>query len=284
VNDTTSINAYVRSERGGTIVTTTPVAASIVPANPGIFTRNIETREALAFHGSSRAIGIVSVDGSVTEGDVSTVKIEDREYSYTAVKDDTLEIVRDRLVERINEDPKVTAEASGQFTRIMIRARIEGPEGNGIEFSATAATGATVILTAFSTTLCCANVEGSPITAENPAVPGEVIVLYATGLGLPVLDESVAALIRTGRQWPAGGPVTRPPFQGSENNQSVSSLAGGKTADVISATLMPGTVGQYQIVLHLNGDIASDPALPVTIAQDVFVSNVATIPLVNPAQ
>ena len=40
VNDTTSINAYVRSEQGGGVVTTTPVAVTIVPANPGIFTSN----------------------------------------------------------------------------------------------------------------------------------------------------------------------------------------------------------------------------------------------------
>jgi hypothetical protein len=66
-------------------------------------------------------------------------------------------------------------------------------------------------------------------------------------------------------------------------NQSVSSLAGGKTADVLAATLMPGTVGSYLVVLHLNSDLPSDPAMPVTIAQDVYVSNVVGIPLINPS-
>ena len=141
VNDTTSINAYVRSERGSSVVATTPVAATIVPANPGIFTRGLNTREAMAVHGSSNAIGIVSVDGSVAAGDIATVTIEDRAYAYTAVKDDTVHIVRDRLVELINADPKVTASPSGQFTRIQIRARIEGPEGNGIAFAASASAG-----------------------------------------------------------------------------------------------------------------------------------------------
>ena len=38
VNDTTSINAYVRSVMSdGNILTTTPVAITIVPANPGVF-------------------------------------------------------------------------------------------------------------------------------------------------------------------------------------------------------------------------------------------------------
>jgi uncharacterized protein (TIGR03437 family) len=289
VNDTTSINAYVRSERGSSIVTTTPVAASIVPANPGIFTRNADTGEAMAFHGSSNAIGIVSVDGSVTKGDIAKVTIEDREYAYTVVDGDTLTTVRDQLVDLINGDPKVTAQPSGQFTRILIKARIEGPEGNGIALGASSTGSGTIIVTPFSDKLCCANVEGAPVTAENPAVPGEVILMYATGLGLPVLDDNIASLLQTGKAWPAGGPVTTPPSAsgtdsfGNPLNQSVSSLAGGKTADVLAATLMPGTVGSFLVVLHLNGDMPSNSATPVTIAQDVYVSNVVTIPIINPA-
>jgi len=127
------------------------------------------------------------------------------------------------------------------------------------------------------------------VTAENPAVPGEVILMYATGLGLPVLDDNIASLLQTGKAWPAGGPVTTPPSAsgtdsfGNPLNQSVSSLAGGKTADVLAATLMPGTVGSFLVVLHLNGDMPSNSATPVTIAQDVYVSNVVTIPIINPA-
>ncbi len=276
VNDTSSINAYVRSEQGNGIVTTTPVAVTIVAANPGIFTRNAETREAVALHGSSKATGIVSVDGTVTAGDVATVTIEDRPYSYTAVKDDTETTVRDKLVELINADPKVTAEASGVFSRILLKARIEGPEGNGIAFAASASAGATVILSAFSQKLCCANVEGAPITPDNPAVPGEVLIVYATGLGLPLLNDTISGLLQTGRQWPTDGPVTQPPRE-----QFVNSLAGGKTADVLSATLMPGTVGTFRVVLHLNDEMPTDAATPLTIAQGEFVSNVVTVPIVN---
>jgi hypothetical protein len=198
--------------------------------------------------------------------------------------------VRDNLIQQITaQDPKVTAEPSGQFDRITIKARVEGPEGNDIAIGGSASSGATLIVTAFSTGLCCANVEGSPVTAENPAVPGETIYVYATGLGVPVIDDTIASLLVTGRQWPTGGPVTRPPFatgtdpEGRSLNQSVSSLVGGKTADVISATLLPGTVGTFQVVLHLNGEMPTDLQTPVTIAQDVYVSNVVTIPLVNPS-
>ena len=61
----------------------------------------------MAFHGSSSAIGIVSVDGTVTAGDIATMTVEDRSYSYTAVTGDTLDTVRDNLVALINADPKV---------------------------------------------------------------------------------------------------------------------------------------------------------------------------------
>jgi hypothetical protein len=274
VNDTSSINAYVRSELPNGTQVTTPVAVTIVPANPGIFTQpNTNPARAMAFHGSSRAIGIVSVDGTVTANDVATVTVQDRSYSYTVQSGDTLDTVRDNLVALINNgDPLVSAYSAGVYDRIVIQARVEGPEGNNIPIGASASTGATVIMTAFSATLCCANVEGTPITNQNPAAPGEIIYVYATGLGLPVLNDTIASALQTGAVWPQGGPVTSP-------SVAVSSLAGGSTADVISATLQPGTVGTFKVVLHLNASLAANAATPVTIAQDVYVSNIAYLPV-----
>src|SRR5581483_2109222 len=115
-----------------------------------------------------------------------------------------------------------------------------------------------------------------PITPDNPAVPGEIIYVFSTGLGLPVFNGDIGSILQTGKAWPADAPVTSPQV-------FVSSLAGGKTADVLTATLQPNTVGLYRVVLHLNGDIPTDPATIVTIAQDIYVSNVVTIPVVNPS-
>jgi uncharacterized protein (TIGR03437 family) len=275
VNDTSSINAYVRTELpGGAVQTTTPVAVTIVSANPGIFTQaGTDPAQAVAFHGSSSAIGIVSVDGTVTANDVATVTVQDRSYSYTVQAGDTLDTIRDNLVALINNgDPLVSASAAGVYDRIVLQARVQGPAGNGIPIGATASSGATVIMTAFSATLCCANVEGTPITNENPAAPGEIIEVYATGLGLPVLNDVTAGLLQTGMQWPQGAPVTSP-------SVAVSSLAGGSTADVLSATLLPGTVGTFKVVLHLNASLPTNSTTPLTIAQDVYVSNVAHIPV-----
>jgi hypothetical protein len=202
------------------------------------------------------------------------VTIEDREYSYTVKDGDTLEAVRNALADLVNQDPRVTAERSGVFTRIWIRARIEGPEGNGIPYTTRSSDGATLVMTAFTQVLCCSNIEDAPVTAENPAVPGEFLYVYATGLGLPVINDEVAPLLATGYRFPSGGPNTVPQL-------FVSSLAGGKTADVLFATLEPGGVGTYKVVLHLNPDIPTNGETQVTISQELFTSNVITFPLVN---
>ena len=129
-------------------------------------------------------------------------------------------------------------------------------------------------MTAIGNALCCANVEGSPVTQGNPAVPGEIIIVYATGVGLPTLSDTNKDLLQTGVAWPVGGPVTSP-------TSPMNAIAAGKTADVISATLLPGQVGLYKVVLHLNPDLPTDPIAQLTIAQDVFVSNIVVLPIQN---
>lgn len=279
LNDTTSVNTFVRSQRAdGSVIVTTPVAVTIVTANPGIYTRpGTNPVQGVVLHASSNATGLVSVDGSATANDAATVTIEDRTYTYTVQTGDTLDTIRNGLVSLINGDPEVTATASGVFDRILLQARVQGPEGNGITYLASANASATVVMTAIGTQLCCANVANSPVTQDNPAVSGELITVYATGLGLPILTGDNQPFIVTGTKFPVDGPVTAPV-------SSVNSIAGGKTADVISATLLPGAVGNFQVLLHLNPDVASDPFTQLTIAQDLFVSNVITLPVVNPNQ
>jgi len=275
VLDTTSINAYVRTKhRDGRVTTTTPIAVPIIRSNPGIFAFDgPDPRPAVAFHASSHASGTVSVDGTAKAGDVATVMIEDREYSYRVQEGDTLETIRDALIELINQDPKVFAFAAGQWTRIRLRARIPGPEGNGIVYSAKASEGAQVIMTPTTPALCCANVEGALVTPDNPALPGETIYVYATGLGIIKPDAARQAL-ETGARYK--GPEINEPLD------FVSSLAGGKTANVLLAAMAPGQVGIYRVDLELNSDLPTNPFTQVTIAQDIYVSNIVTIPVVNP--
>jgi len=277
VNDTTSVNAFVRSvQSDGSVVVTTPVAVTIVPQNPGIYAQSgapdptlPSATLGLVYHGSSYATGVISVDGTANAGDAATVTIEERSYTYTVQSGDTLDSIRDALVGLINQDPKVTAAAAGVFDRILLTARVQGPEGDSIPYGASADTGAEVIMTAIGTTLCCSNVAGGLVTPNNPALSGEVIYLYATGLGLPVVSDTTKNLIQTGIQYPPGSPNTVPV-------SFVSSLAGGSTADVLSASLLPGSVGIYQVVLHLNSGLATNADTTLTIAQDIYVSNVVT--------
>jgi uncharacterized protein (TIGR03437 family) len=274
-----SISVFVRTVNpDGSIMVTTPVAATIVPANPGIYAQpNTKPSAGVIYHASSSATGIVSVDGTVTPGDTATVTIEDRSYTYTVASGDTLDSIRDALTNLINQDPKVTATPSGVFDRILLTARVQGPDADGLVYGASASATATVIMTAIGNALCCASVANTPITADNPAIGGEMIYVYATGLGLPVLTDVNKPLIQTGIQYPVGGPVTTPA-------DSVNAIAGGSTADVISATILPGSVGLYRVLLHLNPSVATDPFAQLTIAQDTFVSNIVTLPIVNSGQ
>jgi uncharacterized protein (TIGR03437 family) len=283
--DTTSINVYVRSVMSdGSIMVTTPIAVSIVTQNPGIFTQDApqDPKPGVILHGSSQAMGVILIDGTVNANDVATVTIEDRKYSYTVQSSDTLDTIRDALVAQINQDPKVSASAGITFARnVQIRARIPGPDGNGIPFAATTTNSGgspQLVMTPTNTVLCCANIAGSPLTPDNPAVPGETILVYATGLGLPVLDDNNRGFINTGAQYPQGAPTTVPV-------NFVSSLAGGKTANVLSASLKAGSApGTYEVVLQLNSDMPTDPLTNLYIAQDIYISNIVTFPLVNPAQ
>lgn len=281
--NTTSVNAYVRSVMSdGSISVTTPVAATIVAANPAIFSQpgSSNPEIGIVLHGNSHAVGVVSVDGSIVANDVASISIQSHTYSYTVQSTDTLDSVRDALIAQINQDPFVSATPAGVFDRIILQARQQGPDGNLITYAGSSSSSATgtgsVIITAFGATLCCANVKGAPVTTDNPALPGETVIVYATGVGLPVITGGNQSLVSTGAAYPVGGPVTAPA-------SPMNAIAGGSTADVLQATLKPGSVGLFEVLLHLNAGLSSNPYSSLTIAQDIFVSNVVTFPVLNPA-
>jgi len=64
--------------------------------------------------------------------------------------------------------------------------------------------------------------------------------------------------------------------------ESVSSLAGAKTANVLLASPLPGSVGVFQVQLELNSDLPTDPLTQLTIAQFFYVSNIVTFPVKKP--
>jgi uncharacterized protein (TIGR03437 family) len=276
-DNATSVTSWLRyTRKDGTIVASAAIGIPITQENPGVFTQTgTDPRPAIAVHAYTNATAVVSVDGTVTAGNTGTITIGSNSYTYTVLSTDTLASIRDTFVSQINANPHeiVTAAASGVFTRIIIQAKAKGSAGNGIAVSTSTSSGATLILTALQAATCCANSGGASVTPSNPAIAGETIVVYATGMG--AVSPLVAQLgVQTGV--PYGGQLANAPVS------SVSSLVGGKTANVLFSGMVPGTVGLYEVYLQLSSSLPTDPLTKGTIAQDIYVSNVFTIPVQAP--
>jgi uncharacterized protein (TIGR03437 family) len=281
--DTSSVSAYVRtSHDDGTVTFTSAVNVPIVLDNPGIFAFDgPEPRQAMAYHGSSYALAVVDLEGSAQAGDTASITIDGREYDYAVQSTDTLGSIRDGLVTVINAttEERVTASAAGQYNRVILTAKVPGPDGNGIVIgsasTSTVKTGALVTLTALETATCCASIAGAPITNDNPATPGELITIYATGLGVigPDAAKNVAA---TGSVYPLSGPPNTP------NAPVDDAQVGGRTATVLFSGLKPGLIGVYEVKMQLDSGVGTDYNTQMFIAQDIFTSNIVTIPVVAP--
>jgi hypothetical protein len=244
------------------------------------------------------------VDGSIQAGDVGTVTVGGVSYTYTVTATDTLASVRDIFVGLINADPAspVTAYAAGVFTRIRLQSKVPGPDGNGTPIATNVTTpttntaGALLLLTATNTVLCCASAGGTLITPDNPAIPGETIDIIATGLGLVCSSEITNAIdfnldyigYCSANPDPAlSSIVDGTPYHGPAVNApigSVSSLAGGSTAQVIFASLVVGQVGMYEVTLELNSNLPPNLQTQLTISQGLNTSNIVTIPVGLPPQ
>jgi uncharacterized protein (TIGR03437 family) len=179
-------------------------------------------------------------------------------------------------------DPEVTATPTAEFTRIILQAKVQGPDGDGIPYSVstlpgTSPTGGQLTLTALTSNLCCANVAGTQVTPENPALLGETVVIYATGIGLPTPGSGTAAAYRTGVQFPANMTVTAPA-------NFVSSITQGISANVLQVSGVPGTFGVYEVLLQIETNLATQLQTRLTIAQNSFLSNLVVFPLYNPTE
>jgi uncharacterized protein (TIGR03437 family) len=278
--DRTSVSLYARSVRPSRIVVTTPIAVTIVPQNPGLFALDgTDPRPGILYHASANAIGMVSVDGSIQAGDTAIVTINSVDYSYAITATDTLATVRDGLINAINSrpDPFATASASNEYTRIVLRANIPGPIGEGVTVAvnqtattSSTITGPLITLTAFNATLCCSNTAGAQVTLDNPAIPGEALYTFSTGIGV-----TEPSNIDTGLVFPGGS--SNPPAVPVD-----SILTGGLTANPIQVSLTPGTVGVYFVEFLLNTGLPNNNQTQLTIAQQAFVSNVVIFPVAGP--
>ncbi|MGC9945143.1 MAG: hypothetical protein ABSF64_02000 [Bryobacteraceae bacterium] len=297
-SNTGTANAWVRIQRNdGTVTATNTVAVTVVPANPGVwaYSNAQEPRQAYAFHTSSYATGVISVDGTIKGGDIGSICIgssaaltsnvsapatgcSGQQYNYTVQPNDSLAAIQDAFIALLAADPQVIATASTEFTRILLQAKIAGAAGDGIPFQAATNTASHLTLTPIGQTppapgagalLCCANTAGAPVTVNNAALPGETILVYATGLGLPYLTPGVDPNLLTGQAY-NGPPGTFP-------QNFVSGQVNNTTLNVLRAEMAPGTIGIWQVYLNLDASLTTDPAAEFYIAQNAFRSNVVTL-------
>ncbi len=99
--------------------------------------------------------------------------------------------------------------------------------------------------------------------ANNPVRAGDVVVIYATGLGMtepPVLTGAAAPSA------PLARAVT-----------PVSVTIGRVAATVEFAGLAPGFVGLYQVNARVPEGVAAGPAVPLVVAQSGIASNTVTL-------
>lgn len=285
LRDSTGANAWVRGEKSdGTIAYSAPVGVPVIGQNPGIFAEEGEDpRPGIITHYSSSATATISIDGTAKKDDEITISINGREYTYKVLEGDVNAddatignfFLRNKLIELINAnggDPEVEAFPSGYYTRIRLRSRKFGPDGNGTPLTVRSSDSSGAIITAFNSELCCANVAGARVTEENPAVPGETVVVLATGLGA-LADESANNQVFTGYAYQ--GPELNEPLQ------FVDSLAGARTANVLFAGLRVGMIGVYEVHLELNTDLDTNPLTQLRIAQGFQVSNLVTFAVKN---
>jgi uncharacterized protein (TIGR03437 family) len=110
---------------------------------------------------------------------------------------------------------------------------------------------------------------GPPVDEQSPATPGEVLTIWATGLGA-VSENSASDSLSAGR-----------PHEGVAAAVSVpvKALINGEDVQVLSATLPEGAIGVYRIQVVVPQEIAARGEAYLSIAQNVNVSNTVRFPL-----
>ena len=192
VSSSNSVNMFIRTTHAdGSITVTTAVGVPIALQNPGIFAQvGPDPRVALAYHNSSYATATITISGTIAAGDIGTITTGGRSYNYTVQSVDSLTSIRDALIAIIQADPDriVNASPGAAFTRILLQARIAGPEGDGLPLSASSvganSGAASLSLDINNSMLCCSSVAGAPISAVESGASGGAVLYLRHGLGL----------------------------------------------------------------------------------------------------
>ncbi len=277
--DRNSTSIVVRTTHGdGSVTVTNATPVYIAPANPGLYSQPAFSGQTRpypainAMHQSGNPQAVVSIDGTAHAADTVTITIAGTAYTYTVTASDTLTTIVAALVNLIHgHDTNVDAAVGGLFNRVVLTALKDGNSGgNGISVAGSASTNAQETVTAYTGTTCCNVTPNTPITAAYPAVPGELIFVQATGLGL-LTDPTAQSAAQTGQ------PYNGPPINSVSN--SVSATMNGSTAEVVSAGFTSGAIGRYAVQLIVPSGLPNNNSTQLYIAQNAFISNIVTLPV-----
>jgi uncharacterized protein (TIGR03437 family) len=119
-----------------------------------------------------------------------------------------------------------------------------------------------------ATTIVAVHADGSPITQGAPAIPGEVVILFATGLGQTAPPVSYNEIATKATPILAG-------LQILVNGAPIDSSA------LLYAGLAPGFAGLYQINVTLPADAAANPEIRLSMGDQVSPPNLC-LPLQPP--
>jgi uncharacterized protein (TIGR03437 family) len=157
---------------------------------------------------------------------------------------------------------QINAQVPVELAQSGAQVLVSGPAGGIASMSASAAPNAPAIFY-YPSAAILKNADFSLVSAANPAKPGDVILVYATGLGRT--DPPLA----TG-QAPTGADVIA-------NTAAVAATIGGKAATVIYSIASPSFPGLYQVAVTVPAGL-SGPS-PLVIQQGAVSSNTVTLAL-----
>lgn len=107
---------------------------------------------------------------------------------------------------------------------------------------------------------------GAPVTPQNPAAPGQVVVLWAAGLGATASRDAAKMGV------PFAGPA-------AQSAVPVHAIVAGRPARVLSAALPSGSIGVYEIRVLLPPGLPADVKTPLLVTQNGYLSNTVTFPV-----
>lgn len=110
---------------------------------------------------------------------------------------------------------------------------------------------------------------GAPVTADDPAKPGEVLRIWATGLGIVTAADF-------GKTAEAGQPYST---SDSQTQVPVEAYVNGQAVPVLYAGLTQGAIGIYEVRVLLPADLPSSYRASLLISQGGISSNTVTFPV-----